>query len=141
MSILYSAASSLGFAIFFNLHGKKLWAATAGGAVGWLFYLIMQPYGETAQFIAASAAITVYSEIMARVQKAPATIYLAPALIPLVPGGLIYEAMRYALNGENELFMLTGLRAMIITGALALGIVASSSLAHLFAIYRVPKNR
>lgn len=134
--ILSAAACAFGFSIFFNLRGKKLIAASIGGAVGWLFYMLLAPCGEFVQYFAASISITLYSEIMARVQKAPAAIYMAPALIPLVPGGTIYESMLYALKGMNALFIYTGIRALIITGALTLGIVTTASAARLIMVIR-----
>lgn len=138
IAVISSAAASLGFGIFFNLRGKKLLAAALGGALGWLFYILFSPFGEFMQYFAAGAAITLYSEIMARLQKAPAAIYLAPALIPLVPGGTIYEAMLFALKRLNGLFLSTGIRAMIIMGAIVLGIVTVSSVARLITAIRFP---
>ncbi|MBP0981992.1 MAG: threonine/serine exporter family protein [Oscillospiraceae bacterium] len=134
--ILSAAAAAFGFGIFFNLRGKKLLAASIGGAIGWLVYMLFAPLGEFMQYFAASIAITVYSEIMARVQKAPAAIYLAPALIPLVPGGTIYETMLYALKELNTLFLSTGIRALTITGALTLGIVTTASVARVITMLR-----
>lgn len=131
MSILCASLAALGFGIFFNLRGVKLCTAAIGSGIGWLFFLLAQPGGDLVQYCAASAAITLFAEVMARVQHAPVTVYLVPALIPLVPGGLIYEAMLNALNGQNELFLSVGLHALTITGALALGIVTVSSLMRL----------
>ena len=131
MSIIWATFAALGFSVFFNLRGKKLWPAAMGGGIGWLFFMLAANQGDLAQYIIASSAITLYAETMARIQRAPVTIYLAPALIPLVPGGLIYKAMLHALNGENELFLSVGLHSLTITGALALGIVAVSSLIRL----------
>lgn len=134
--IISAAAATFGFGIFFNLRGKKLAAASVGGAVGWLVYMLIAPYGEFLQYFAAAIAITVYSEMMARIQKAPSAIYLAPALIPLVPGGTIYEAMLYAIKNMNTIFLSTGIRALIITGALTLGIVTTASAARLITMLR-----
>lgn len=131
MSILCASLAALGFGVFFNLRGIKLWTAALGGGIGWLFFLLAQSGGDLIQYFMASIAITLFAEIMARIQRAPVTVYLVPALIPLVPGGAIYEAMLYALNGQNELFLSVGLHALTITGALALGIVTVSSLMRL----------
>lgn len=140
MSVLCATFAAFGFSIFFNLHGKKLWTAAIGGGVGWLFFLLFQSSGDLMQYFAASAATALYSESMARIQKAPVTVYLVPALIPLVPGGAIYQAMLHALNGDSELFISTGIHALTITGALTLGIVAVSSLIRLFAVHKLPNH-
>lgn len=139
-AVIAAGVAAFGFSIFFNLRGKKLLAASLGGSVGWILYLLFAPMGEFMQFFAASVSIALYSEIMARVQKAPAAIYLAPALIPLVPGGTIYEAMLYALKEFNDTFISTGIRAMTIMGAIVLGIVTVSSVARLITTMRFPHS-
>ena len=133
---VYSIAASLGFGIFFNLKSGKLAAAALGGGVGWLVYLATLPFGNdiTGSF-AAALAITAYAELMARIQYSPVSIYLAPALIPLVPGAVLYRAMLLAITGDTVNAISTGFHALIITGALAIGIVTASSLLRIM-IYR-----
>jgi uncharacterized membrane protein YjjB (DUF3815 family) len=79
------------------------------------------------RFLLASTAITLYSEIMARIRRCPVTGYLIIALLPLVPGGGIYEAMLHCVNGTTELFLAALVRTLGIAGALALGAVLGSS--------------
>ena len=93
MEVFYAALASLGFGVFFNLRGRKLFAAAAGGGIGWLFYTLAAAQGPMTQNFIASLSITAYAEIMARTQRAPVPVYLTPALIPLVPGGSIYQEM------------------------------------------------
>lgn len=85
MEVFYAALASLGFGVFFNLRGRKLFAAAAGGGIGWLFYTLAAAQGPMMQNFIASLSITAYAEIMARTQRAPVPVYLTPALIPLVP--------------------------------------------------------
>ena len=44
-----------------------------------------------------------HPEDMARVEKAPATVFYIPALIPLVPGGSLYYAMSYAVRSDWDM--------------------------------------
>lgn len=141
LSVLCASLAALGFGIFFNLRGSKLWTAAIGGGIGWLFFLLAEPGGDLVRYCTASAAITLYAEVMARIQRTPVTVYLVPALIPLVPGGLIYEAMLHALGGRNDLFLSVGLHALTITGALTLGIVTVSSLMRLVYARRLRLHR
>ncbi|MEG1850075.1 MAG: threonine/serine exporter family protein [Oscillospiraceae bacterium] len=129
---LYSSLASLGFGIFFNLHGRKLVSASLGGGLGWLAFLLVAPLsGDISQYFLATVAISIYAETMARFQHAPVTVYLAPALIPLVPGGGIYQSMVYALNGQSEEFLTETLHTLTIAGALAIGLVITSSVIRL----------
>ena len=129
--------AAMGFGVLFNIRGKKLFGAALGGGIGWLFYELFVSHGEFVQYFAAGASIAVFAEIMARIQKAPATLYIAPALIPLVPGGSLYKAMLHAISKENELFLTVGINAFVIIGALTLGLISLSSIARLFAIREV----
>ena len=70
---------------------------------------------------------TLFSEAMARVRRCPVTGYLIIALLPLVPGGGIYEAMLHCVRGDTQMFLSALVRTMGIAGALALGTVLGSS--------------
>lgn len=137
LNIIYAAVCTFGFSVFFNLRGKKLIVCSIGGSFAWMIYELFVQYGVMAQFFAAGSAIALYAELMARVMKTPASIYIAPALIPLVPGGALYRSMLHVLNGENDLFIATGIDALMIIGALTLGIVSISSIARLLFVKRL----
>ena len=125
--------AAMGFGVLFNIRGKKLFGAAFVGGVAWFFYEIFVNYGEFVQYFAAGASIAVLAEVMARIQRSPATLYIAPALIPLVPGGSLYRAMLHALSKEHDLFLTVGINAFVIIGALTLGLISLSSVARLFA--------
>ena len=89
VQILSSFIGALGFSILFNMRGKKLFFAGLGGFVSWTVYLVLASM-TTSTFLpnlAASMAATIYAEVLARLSKSPATIFLIGAIIPLVPGG------------------------------------------------------
>ena len=111
--------AAMGFGVLFNIRGKKLLGASLVGGIAWYFYEIFVMHGEFVQYFAAGASIALFAEIMARIQKAPATLYIAPALI---------------LSKENDLFLTVGINAFVIIGALTLGLISLSSIARLFAI-------
>lgn len=141
LPLLYSFGACAGFCILFNLRGKKVFFAALGGAVSWLVYLLTRGLGsETVQFFLAAMAVAAYAEIMARIQRAPVTCYLLPALLPLVPGGGIYYTMEHCLNGDTQAFLETGLHTLGLAGALALGVVVVSTAARL-GLGRVRKER
>ena len=83
---LCAFAGCIGFTLVFNIHGPGKLIACCGGALGWLVYLLG---GKTilAGFFAAMA-ISLFSEVMARIRRCPVTGYQLVALLPLVPGGV-----------------------------------------------------
>ena len=127
---LYSFMGCVGYCLVFNIRMRKrmLLLASLGGAVGWCVYLLCGwLQNDITQSFAAILAVAAYSEIMARLQKYPATGYLIVGLIPLVPGGGIYYTMEYCINGDMMNFMNTGIHTLGIAGALAIGILLVSA--------------
>ena len=123
---LCSFLACVGFTLVFNIHGVGKLICGVGGALGWLVYLLA---GSTifAAFLA-SAVIGLFSEIMARLRRCPVTGYLLVALLPLVPGGGIYFAMSYCMEGDIQLFLDTLLHTFGMAAALAVGAMMTSSI-------------
>lgn len=123
--LLAAFSGSIGFALVLKIKGKQILYAGIGGAVTWWIYLITYEYlGNyfTCNLIA-SIFVAVYAEIMARVNRAPATIFLTAAAVPLIPGGRLYYTM-YGLVSENEaMFLESGKTAIVIALAISLGFV------------------
>lgn len=90
----------------------------------------------------AAMAISLFSEVMARIRRCPVTGYQLVALLPLVPGGGIYYAMGYCLEGDTEQFLSALLGTLGMAAALAVGVILASSLfrAVFPRLARVPKR-
>lgn len=100
MQCLACFVGSTGFCMLLNLHGSGMFLCIVGGIFSLLSYRLFCYLGvsDLTAFFLAAAALSVYSEIMARVRKYPATSYLLVALFPLVPGADIYYTMDYAVR-------------------------------------------
>ena len=121
---------SLGFSILFHIRGKKLLIASLGGLMSWTVFLLLAPLlpSEATRYFFASAAVTIYAEVFARVMKTPTTTFLVPSLIPLIPGGSLYYTMNYALNEQWTAFAGKAIYTLELALALALGIIAVTTL-------------
>lgn len=100
IQILMSVLGTIGFAIYFNVGIKRMFGIAMGGFLSWSLYLLIIKVSNsifTASFLT-SVIICIYAEIMARVEKTPATIFLIPSVISLLPGSSFYYAMAAALN-------------------------------------------
>lgn len=117
---------SLAFSVVFGVSFRRLIPASLGGLGGWVIYLLMFHWlhSEFAACLIASAFAALYGEVLARILKAPATIFFVPAVIPLIPGSSLYYTMSCAMRGDWLGFQHYG----FLTGQFALGIAAGISL-------------
>ena len=125
VQVISALIGSIGFAVFFNMKRKQIILAGAGGAATWIVYLLCQQQieGYFVPYFIASIFVAVYAEIMARMNRAPATIFLTAAAVPLIPGGSLYYTMAGLVNGDQALFAESGASAVTIALAISLGFV------------------
>ena len=76
----------------------------------------------------AAFVVCLWAELMARVRKAPATIFLIPGIIPLLPGGALYYAMSGMINKEQMLFVGKGMETIYIAVGIVGGIQFASEI-------------
>ena len=130
LEVLMGGIGTVGFAILFNIRGKKMIAACAGGVLSWGIFVLLEPLtpSEPIRYFVVAVLVSLYSEWMARVLKTPTTTFLMTSLIPLVPGGALYYTMSAMLAGNWDIFRAKGSSAVSLAVALALGIVLTAAL-------------
>lgn len=128
VQLLSALCGSFGFALIFGLRGKSVFYATIGGMLTWGVYLIGASFGENLFLwnLVAAAFADFYSEIMARVCKMPSTSFLAPSIIPLVPGGSLYYTLLYLIGKEEQKSSTAGVNTLLTAGGIAVGVVLVS---------------
>lgn len=140
---LWAFLACAGFSIVFNICNLTgLLLCCAGGALGWLVYLLVALTGasDLIGYFVAGMAIAAYSELMARVRKCPVTGYLLISFFPLVPGAGIYYTMLYTMQGEAALAGQLGVHTLAVAGCLAVGVLVTSSLVRLIYSFRKRKG-
>lgn len=106
IQIIAAGLGAGGYSILFNIRRDKLLYASAGGSFAWIIY-ILASQTTTNAFITnmlAAAFATLYSEILARIKKAPTTVFLIPSIMPMIPGGGLFYTMSAVINNNSELF-------------------------------------
>ncbi len=133
LNCFYSFCASLGFGIIFNIRGKNLFFASLGGSLSWFIYSFALAKGinNISCFLMSGIVFSIYSEIMARLYKAPVTTFTICALIPLVPGGGMYYTMYEIVQGNINNAVVTGIHTIASAGSLAIGILLVSSIMRL----------
>lgn len=121
IQLISCTIACVGFAIWFQVKGKQVIYAGIGAFFTWLVYaLLFDLWGSN--FIATlvgAVFVAGYAQIMARVNKAPATIFLTASVFPLVPGPNLYYMM-YAIVMEEPAAAKSEALTLLIT---CLGIV------------------
>lgn len=133
LQIICAGLGSLGFALCFHVRPRHLLLATVGGNLSWLWYLLVFHVSRSVFLSALVAAlgICLWSEIMARVRKAPANVFLIPGIVPLLPGGALYYTMSGIVNGDTAQVMLKGKETALMAVGIAGGIVIASEIVRL----------
>ena len=144
IQVVCAVIGSFGFSFIFHLKRDKLLVASVGGGLTWLFYLLVvhRVNGEFAAYFLATVFATFYAELMARVKKAPATIFVITALIPLIPGGSLYYTMVYLMQKDMEMMRSKAAETAMLALAIAMGITIVIMLLDLFSLVtRAVKHR
>ena len=120
---------AVGFAMLFNVHGKKLLLIALGSLISWCCFLLLREYGLFYSFFCATCAATLIGEALARIVKGPALLFLVPMLIPLIPGSDLYYTMSSLLIGDRSALLHHAELLLTAAGAIALGIVCAATTA------------
>lgn len=143
IQLITATIGSFGFAILFNIRGKRALAAGFGGLLSWGIFLLMSLFihNDPINYFIASVLTSIYAEIMARILKTPTTTFITTSLIPLVPGGSLYYTMAYAFESDSKSFLSRGTETLQLASALALGVIVAATATKLYVGYRVSKKK
>jgi uncharacterized membrane protein YjjB (DUF3815 family) len=128
----------LAIGVLYRIPRTVLPYASGNGVFAWLVVTGLSALG--AQLVIAtffgSLAAALSSELLARRLKKPATIFLLPGFIPLVPGREAYATMANIVNGHYTQGVAIGVQTVLIGGAIAFGIFASTTVYRLAVNYK-----
>ena len=126
VNLIAALAATAGYSLLVNVPRRLLAPAALGGVLSWGAYLLLRGRIESVFYllVLVGAASAAYAEAAAKAAKAPATIFLIPGLIPLVPGGYVYYAMFALVQNDFAAMRRYGL----LTAQWAVGLAAGISL-------------
>jgi uncharacterized membrane protein YjjB (DUF3815 family) len=127
---LFSCLSTIGFSILFNIPKDLIVISGVCGALGWTTFIIIKDLFGSIVIGTFFGAISVgiIGEILAKKYRKPATAFIIPGIVPLVPGAGTYYTM-FALIQKNFHDAATfGTETLFTAAAIAAGITISSAL-------------
>lgn len=130
LQFLAGVGSTVGYALIFNQPRRHLIPTGLIGAAGWILYLVAVGvgYGDAFASFLSAFLVTFLSQIAARMFKDPVMIFCIPGIMPIVPGAGMYRTMRAFVTHETALAAATGYATISMAGAIALGLLAATSL-------------
>lgn len=140
--VLAVAVMGIAIGVLYRVPRNLLVYGSLAGLVAWaVMYTTLLLGGKiVAASFFGSLAAGCLSEIMARIVKKPATIFIIPGFIPLVPGKEAYTTMLFLVEGRYGEGMAMGVMTLLIGGAIAFGIFLSTTIFRLIANYKVRKK-
>lgn len=125
--LITSFIASAGFGIIFNAPRKSLIQCGLIGMFGWILYYILVGQGMDVvpATIFAAMLVAVLSHICAKLYKTPIIIFNVSGIIPLVPGGVAYNAMRHFVENDYNTAIQLSVQVMLLAGGIAIGLMFS----------------
>lgn len=137
---LFAFFSTIGFAILFGIPKDSIVKSGIVGALGMVIYTLVDEIFSTpvAGTLFAAMTVGILGEILARHYKKPATVFIIPGIIPLVPGAGTYYTMLSVIEKNFSETADIGTETFFIAVAIAIGLTISSTLSR--SIKRVKKE-
>lgn len=127
--VVMAALASAGFSVYYRVPRSEYLFTSIAGALCWGVYILSQ-YGGAEEVIAvfiSAVAVSILARYLAEWRRNPVTVFLVPAIFPLVPGSYIYYTVYYLLNGDSALAMVNLRQTFTTAIALAFGIMIVTS--------------
>ncbi|EKN70441.1 hypothetical protein BABA_05326 [Neobacillus bataviensis LMG 21833] len=136
VQILTNFIVSGAFAVIFNVPLNSLLQCCLVGMIGRLLLILLNNNNIDAVLATLSATffLAVISQIFAKIYKTPTIIFTISGIIPLVPGGLAYNATRNFVENHYDLAIQFAAKALMTSGAIAVGLVLSEALTQILKI-------
>lgn len=134
LQFIFSFFATLFFSIIFNAPRRLLLPCGFVGAIGWIVYTIAYEQGMsmTISSFFGSLLLSLCALVFARLYKRPVIIFYVSGIIPLVPGGIAYDATKHLIISEYNTAINKGFEAALVSGAIAFGIILAEIIFQIF---------
>lgn len=116
----------IGFAMWFNIKGLQVAWSGVGAFLTWLIYALTQINFNVSHFtsvIIASIFVATFAVVMARINKAPSTIFLSASAFPLIPGANLYYILYGFISSDYAMVRAQSLRMFGTCLSIAVGFI------------------
>lgn len=136
MEYLFIGLASTVAVFFFALSVRScvknsIIAGGLGGASYVLYMVLQNFFNEVGAVFFATLAGCLCAEVVARIIKAPATVFSIPIIIPLVPGLMLYRTMLSFGRGDNSGGVGGAVSTLLVAGSMSLAVTLATLVAKL----------
>lgn len=126
VELISCTVACVGFALWFHVKGKQVLFCGLGALLTWaVFLLCLRPTASPfAATFFASVFCGVYAQVMARVNRAPATIFMTVSVFPLIPGAALYYMMYGFVTRDSAFAVSKGAELLLTCFGIVLGFMA-----------------
>ena len=125
VQIIMAFVGTLGYSLMINTSRRQSILGGLGGAIAWTIYLVLHEYigGVFIPTVIAAMFVGFYAEVMAKKNKAPATIFITSSCITMVPGSALYYFVERLIEADNIVAFEYGRLALSVAIAISVGLV------------------
>ncbi|MBC8590428.1 threonine/serine exporter family protein [Wansuia hejianensis] len=129
LQFIYSFFATSGFSIYFSAPLNSIIPSGISGAISWsIYYYIIHTYNsKIIAIFLGSFIVGVLGEVLAIKYKKPATVFIIPGIVPLVPGAGMYYTMLALVENDFIKAASFGTETLFAAAAIAIGIIISTS--------------
>ena len=130
LDLVYCFTASLFFALIMNAPKKILVHISLVASIGYIIHITCaEQLNTTLGFFAGTTFVAMMGEIFARKFKMPATIFIFPSVIPMVPGFGLYQTMLALVQNNIPQALETGVNTILNIAAMAIAMALVSVMA------------
>lgn len=134
LMFLFAVLGTLGFCILFNVPRKHLILVSLIGGIGLSVkqLVLVLDYDRLVACFLGACVVAILAEFGSRAGKDATTLFILPGIVPLVPGSILYAAMRSLLDSDLSKAAEYGAQTLLYAGAIALALVLAASVTRIF---------
>lgn len=133
LHFIFGLLGTVAYCYLFHIPKRYYLSCGLIGGVGWLIYVLILNCGldDTFAGLISTVFVALASRITSVYMECPSTVLLYPGILPIIPGGSIYETVYFIVANDTSAALMKGLTAIKITVAMVIGIVI---------IYEIPQR-
>ena len=129
--LLFAFISTIGFSILFSTPKDSIIKAGLVGSISWGIYFLSSNIfniSTVTSTLLASISVGIMGELLAKYNKKPATVFIIPGIIPLVPGAGMYYTMLELVEKNYYAAVDKGTETLFIAASISIGLIISATL-------------